>query len=172
MDNKKFSFDDVFSLMQKSFPKNEYRSYENQKKLLNNKYYKIIPYFGNKNELLAFAAVWEFVFFKFVEHIAVSEKYRGMGIGSKIMRDITEKSNSDIILEIEPPVDERSVKRLKFYEKLGFKLNDYPYLQPPLNKNDKPIPLKILSYPQTIGEEKFRKIQKIIYQNVYEKIKF
>lgn len=172
MNNQKFSFDDVFSLMQKSFPKNEYRTYENQKKLLGNKYYKIIPYFGNGNELLAFAAIWEFDSFTFVEHIAVSEKCRGMGIGSKIMRDIIEKSNTDIILEIEPPTDGISTKRLRFYERLGFKCNDYPYLQLPLNENDKPIPLKILSYPQTIDEQKFKEIQKIIYSNVYDKSEF
>lgn len=172
MYNQEFNFDDVFSLMQKSFPKNEYRTYENQKKLLENPHYRIIPYFGEGNEFLAFAAIWDFDFFKFVEHIAVSEKCRGMGIGSKIMRDITENSGIDVVLEIEPPVDETSVKRLKFYEKLGFKCNDYAYLQPPLNKNDKPIPLKILSYPQTIGEQKFKKIQKIIYSNVYGKKEF
>lgn len=172
MYNQKFNFDDVFSLMQKSFPKNEYRTYENQKKLLTNKYYKIIPYFGNENEFLAFAAVWEFESFKFVEHIAVSEKCRGMGIGSKIMRDIIEKSDTDIILEIEPPNDEISIKRLSFYERLGFKINEYPYLQPPFTKNGKPIPLKILSYPQTIDEQKFKKIKKIIYSNVYDKSEF
>ena len=169
MNSKKFDFDDVFSLMQKSFPKNEYRSYENQKKLLENKYYKIIPYFGSNSELLAFAAIWEFAFFKFVEHIAVSKKCRGMGIGSKIMRDIIEKSDADVILEIEPPIDETSKKRLHFYEKLGFKCNDFQYFQLPLNKNDKPMPLKILSYPQAINEEKFKKIQEIIYSNVYGK---
>ena len=36
MNKENFSFDDVFSLMQKSFPRNEYRTYENQKKLLKN----------------------------------------------------------------------------------------------------------------------------------------
>lgn len=172
MDNTKFSFDDVFSLMQKSFPKNEYRTYENQKKLLSNKYYKIIPYFGAENEFLAFAAIWEFDSFTFVEHIAVSEKCRGMGIGSKIMRDIINHSETDIILEIEPPNDEISVKRLGFYEKLGFKSNDYPYLQLPLNKNDKPLPLKILIYPQKLDEQKFKEIQKVIYSNVYGKGEF
>lgn len=169
MNNKKFNFDDVFSLMQKSFPKNEYRSYEGQKRLLENPHYKIIPYFGGDNELLAFAGVWEFDFFKFVEHIAVSEKCRGMGIGSKIMRDIIEKSDVDIILEIEPPVDEITTKRLRFYEKLGFKYNDFEYFQLPLNKNDRPIPLKILSYPQTLDAQKFEKIKRIIYSNVYGK---
>lgn len=172
MKDKKFNFDDVFSLMQKSFPKNEYRTYANQQKLLQNKYYRIIPYFGSKSEFLAFAAVWEFDSFKFVEHIAVSEKCRGMGIGSKIMSDIIQKSNTDIILEIEPPIDEISKKRLHFYEKLGFKLNDYPYMQLPLNKNDKPITLKILSYPQGLDEEKFKKIQRTIYLNVYGKSEF
>lgn len=168
MGNEKFSFDDVFSLMQKSFPKNEYRTYENQKKLLKNPHYKITPYFGSGSELLAFAAVWKFDFFKFVEHIAVSENCRGMGIGSKIMRDIIEKSDTDIVLEIEPPIDEMTAKRLRFYEKLGFKCNDFKYFQLPLNKNDKPIPLKILSYPQTLDATKFEKIKEIIYSNVYQ----
>lgn len=160
-------FNQVFKLMQKSFPKNEYRNYENQRKLLQNPHYNISPYFNDKNELIAFIAVWDFSSFKFVEHIAVSEACRGMGIGTKIMEDLLKSSRSDVILEIEPPKDEVTIKRLHFYERLGFRLNEFPYFQLPLNRGDKKIPLCILSYPQKITEQKFENIKNTIYSNVY-----
>ena len=169
MNTTKFDFNDVFALMREAFPKNEYRNYERQKALIENPYYKIIPYFGSDKNLIAFAAIWDFQSFKFVEHIAVGKQCRGMGIGSKIMQDIIENANSEVILEIEPPNNETSIKRLHFYEKLGFKLNDYEYFQPPLNENDKPIPLKIMSYSQKISEQKFEEFKNTIYSNVYAK---
>lgn len=167
MNATNYNFDEIFLLMQESFPKNEYREYKKQKDLLKNPHYKILPYFGENNQLLAFAAIWDFESFVFVEHIAVSKQCRGMGIGSKIMHGIIEKSNTNVILEIEPPVDDISKKRLHFYEKLGFKMNEYQYFQMPLNENDKPIPLKILSFPQKLSASKFEKFKKIIYLNVY-----
>lgn len=169
MNSTKFEFNDIFELMQEAFPKNEYRNYNKQKELLENPHYKIIPYFGENNRLLAFAAIWEFEQFSFVEHIAVSKLCRGMGIGSKIMNDIIQKANTDVVLEIEPPNDEIGTKRLHFYEKLGFKLNEYQYLQLPLNENDTPTPLKILSYPQKLPKSKFEDYKKILYANVYGK---
>ena len=34
------------------------------------------------------------------------------------------------VLEIEPPEDELTCRRLRFYERLGFRANDFPYTHP------------------------------------------
>ena len=63
-------FDAVYKIMEKSFPGDEYRTYDEQKELLNTQNYRI--YVCRQNSLIvAFAAVWEFHRFLFVEHLAV-----------------------------------------------------------------------------------------------------
>lgn len=164
----KINFEDVFNLMQESFPETEYRTYENQKKLLQDQRYEIIEFRDDAKNLIAFIAVWNFETFCFIEHLAVSSKCRGMGIGSKIMKDFIAKSNSKIILEIEIPSDEISKKRFKFYEKLGFKMNHSEYAQPPLRKGAPAVKLNILSYPEKLSIKEFENIQNKLYSDVYK----
>lgn len=166
----KINFEDVFNLMQKSFPETEYRTYENQKKLLNDPRYKIFEFRDDAKNLIAFMAVWNFETFRFIEHLAVSPKCRGMGTGSKIMKDFIAKSNSKIVLEIEIPNDETSKKRLRFYEKLGFKMNNLDHIQPPLREGAPTIKLNILSYPEKLSANEFKNIQNKLYSDVYNQL--
>lgn len=50
-------FDDVFSIMEKSFPVDEMRPYCEQKALLSNERYKVFAAF-NDGKIIAFAATW------------------------------------------------------------------------------------------------------------------
>lgn len=162
------NFEQIFSLMEISFPKNEFRTFENQKKLLQNPYYNIITQENEKNDVIAFLAFWSFNTFNFIEHLAVSPLCRGKGTGTKIMNDFINKNSSkSIVLEIEPPSDEITVKRLKFYERLGFKLNNYEYYQLPLRENDSKARLNIMSYPQKLSPSEFQIIKTKIYTEVY-----
>ena len=162
------NFDEIYDLMEEAFPESEYRTYENQKKLFEKKEYKVITEKNEDGEIIAFLAYWKFKEFYFIEHIAVSSKCRGGGIGSKIMRRFIESANMPIILEIEPPIDEISNKRRSFYEKLGFKFCEYEYFQMPLRENTKPMRLNIMSYPSLISKIDFERFKKIIYENVYD----
>ena len=153
--------------MEKSFPKSEYREYEEQKLLTKNNLYNLMTFRNEKNILIAFMATWNLKNFKFIEHIAVDEKFRGMGIGTKIVKEFIENSNSEIVLEIEPPIDNTTIKRLNFYKKLGFVFNKYIYYQPPIRKDFEKIKLNLLSYPQKLSKKKFRIVREEIYKNVY-----
>ncbi len=160
-------FEEVFELMEKSFPENEYRTKENQKKLLKNPMYKLEPTIDETGKLIAFMASWEFPKFTFIEHLAVDPCCRGKGTGSKIMRDFINNSKNPIVLEIEIPNDEIKIKRKNFYEKLGFKLNNNEYFQLPLRKGNKPIRMNLMSYPEEIPDEKFEIIENIIQNFAY-----
>ena len=162
------NFDEIYDLMEEAFPESEYRTYENQKKLFEKKEYKVITEKNEDGEIIAFLAYWKFKEFYFIEHIAVSSKCRGGGIGSKIMRRFIESANMPIILEIEPPIDEISNKRRSFYEKLGFKFCEYEYFQMPLRENMDPMRLNIMSYPILVSITDFERFKKKIYENVYE----
>ena len=153
--------------MEKSFPKNEYRAKESQKKLLKNPMYKLDVKTDESGKTIAFIASWDFPKFIFIEHLAVDPSCRGKGMGSKIMKDFINNSKKPIVLEIEIPNDEISIKRKNFYEKLGFKLNNHEYYQLPLRKGDKPMKLNLMSYPEEIPDENFEIIENIIQSFVY-----
>ncbi|TVX93421.1 GNAT family N-acetyltransferase [Paenibacillus agilis] len=161
-------FDTIFEIMQDSFPAYERRTYDGQKELLNDPYYRIISKVNDTNQVVAFIAVWEFPLFRFVEHIAVSPAGRGSGIGGKLMSDYIEESQKPIILEVELPDTNLAERRIGFYERLGFKLNHFKYIQPSLQKGQPDVPLKVMSYPQMLTEEEFTLYEDILYTNVYK----
>ena len=167
MDKKYFEL--FFEIMKNSFPKNEMRDYLSQKKLLNNKYYKPLV-LKLEDQILAIMATWEFEGFVFIEHLAIHSKLRGLGIGTKLIKNYLSKTKKEIFLEVAPPACEISKNRIVFYEKLGFCLNDFYYLQQPLNPNDSPFELKIMSYSKNITEKEFEKYKKVIYKEVYRVI--
>lgn len=164
MDEK--DFDLFFNMLKNSFPENERRDYSSQKNLLDNSNYKPLV-FKENGEILAIMATWEFEDFIFIEHLAVDAKLRGKGIGTELIKNYLNKCKKNIFLEVEPPSCDVSKKRILFYEKLNFYLNDFYYLQQPLNPNDNPLELKIMSYSKHISEKEFAKYKKVIYKEIY-----
>lgn len=74
-----------------------------------------------------------------------------------------------IILEAEPPdQSDIAARRVRFYERLGFALNKYKYLQPPYSSGEHPLPLSIMSYPDALPCDKFLKIRNELYRGAYE----
>ena len=80
-----------------------------------------------------------------------------------------QEADTPVILEVEPPETEIARRRIGFYQRLGLYLNDFPYTQPSMQKDQPPIPLKIMSWPEKVEENTFRSWQKRIYQAVYGK---
>ena len=135
-DNLDQLFDAVYEIMKESFPRDEFRSYEGQKALL--------------------------------EHLACTPLSRGLGIGTKLVQDIlSEAGNHPVILEVEPPVDKVTKRRVGFYERLGFVLNLYPHYQPPLNLTTDMVELKIMSSFKALEEEEQKAYRRILNQRVY-----
>lgn len=165
-------FEKIYALMKASFPESERRTYTGQKELLADPHYRLITETNSNNQLIAFMAVWEFPLFRFVEHIAVDPTTRGSGIGGKIMAAYIEESLKPILLEVEYPDTDLARRRISFYERLGFHLNPFEYLQPPLQKGQPYLPLKIMSYPQIFTEEEFALHQEILYTTVYKVTKY
>lgn len=163
----KDDFNSFFKVMEKSFPEIERRTMEEQKKLFDESKYRVLGYKDN-NEVKAFIALWEFDDFNFIEHFAVDKELRGNGIGSRFIKEFLNKSTKKTILEVEYPEDEISARRIEFYKRMGMKVNDYEYVQPPLQKGKELLPLKIMSYPDKLHESQFNYIRKELYDNVYK----
>lgn len=161
-------FDKVFSIMMASFPESERRTYGGQRELLADPHYRLITEMDENNNIIAFLAAWEFPQFRFVEHIAVDPGIRGGGIGGKLMAAYIGESTQPILLEVEPPDTDLAQRRISFYERLGFRLNPFEYVQPPLQKGQPDLPLKIMSYLQTLTDAEFALYKEILYTKVYK----
>lgn len=160
-------FDKVFEIMDEAFPNNEMRTYEDQKKLLDNDKYNIYAHYDENNEIIGFLAYWNLNNCVFLEHLAVSKNLRGKGTGAKIILDHIKNSTLPVFLEAEPPITDIAKRRINFYKRLGFHLNEFYYEQPSLRKNENAQRLMIMSYPDAISEEDFIKYKNEIYRDVY-----
>ncbi|QTD40678.1 GNAT family N-acetyltransferase [Sporosarcina sp. Te-1] len=161
-------FDQLYALMEASFPNNERRTYAGQKALLEDPHYRLLTRTDDKNRIIAFLASWEFSTFRFVEHIAVDSVMRGSGTGGKLMSSYMEETTKPVILEVELPETELAQRRIGFYERLGFHLNPFDYVQPPLQEGQTDLPLHIMSYPRPITEEEFTHFKEMLYTVVYK----
>ncbi len=162
----------IYDLMEKSFPLDEYRTYEEQKSLFSRKEYNVYglvnrSHSGEKGGLQAFIALWEFEEFSFIEHFAVHPACRNTGMGAEILQKVLPGLSDPVCLEVELPQNELAVRRIGFYQRNGFRLNDYPYQQPSISKGRNPIPLSIMTWERSITEEQFRTIRDRLYRAVY-----
>lgn len=162
-------FDRVYHLMQLSFPPEEFRPYRQQKALLNRSEYQIHVFKDDSSQQIqGFIAVWDFDSLVFIEHIAVDPAYRNGGIGAKLVNYITNLFGTMVCLEVEPPDDELSYRRIEFYKRNHFFFNPYPYVQPSISEGKKPIPLFIMTSQRLITETEFEQIKTLLYTQVYQ----
>ena len=162
-------FDRIYEIMEKSFPDDEYREYEEQRELFSRPEYSVYVVDGQSGSesLKAFSAVWEFDDFMYIEHLAVNPDNRNGGVGASILKSLQDMSDKPICLEVELPENELARRRIGFYSRNGFNLNHYPYIQPPMSAGKNPVPLLIMTTGGTILESEFANIRDVLYRNVY-----
>lgn len=159
---KKDEFEKVYEQMTKAFIQDELRYFDDAFKLLDNEDYNVYHIIYNKKRV-GFISIWDLKDFYFVEHFVIYDEYRNKGLGGKAIDKINEKFKN-VILEAELPNDEISKRRLGFYNRHGFIINEFNYVQPAYHKNLNPVMMKLLSYPIKIDEEKIiNKIHKVVY---------
>ena len=159
-------FPRIYEIMNNSFPQSEMRDYCGQLSQFDNHHYKVFVKKTN-GRIIGFLAVWEFDDVDFIEHFAIDKDYRGNGIGAKMLNEYLTKATRAVFLEVEPPDDDVSIRRIEFYERLGFHLNMFKYHQPALQKGQKSIPLKIMTYPMAVEEDFFLHHKKIVHEVAY-----
>lgn len=154
MDQKDDIFQKAFSLYQVSFPEKEQRSLDDHiRALADPRFFCETIWEGEQFCGLIF--YWELGGFQYIEHLAIEPSLRGSGIGSRCLEEFC-KRNQKIVLEIDPPIDDISIRRKSFYERLGFHYNGYYYIHPSYQKGCTPHQLLILSWPKPITEEEYR----------------
>ena len=159
-------FDSVFDLMHRSFPAEEYRGRGGQKRLVGRDDYRI--YVDVEGQAVrAFLAAFEFEDFIFIEHFAVDPAYRNQGLGAAVLRGFMQSADKPLCLEVELPDTPLAARRIGFYTRSGFALNGYYYAQPPLRDGARPLPLRIMSFPEPLSEREFERVRSVLYSRVY-----
>lgn len=164
---KENRFDEVFAIMKNSFPRDEYRDYDEQKALFKKDNYHVYGLVDEKKKIKAFIALYFLHDLVFIEHFAVAAPYRNQSLGQLILKEIHSLIDAPLCLEVELPHDELAKRRIAFYKRNGFYLNEYHYVQPPFSSSRKPINLFLMTSKQVLNEEQFKKVKSIIMKNIY-----
>jgi hypothetical protein len=83
------------------------------------------------------------------------------------MKSFFSQTQLPVVLEVELPNTEVAIKRIQFYERLGFSLLSNDYFQPPYEKKALPIPLLLMSNDKLFASNNFHFLKKVIHTEVY-----
>lgn len=161
-------FKQAWNIYLESFPSIERRTIDEQKKLINKDNYKMLCYIEN-DIVLSIVFYWKISTYTFLEHFAVNSKIRGKSYGSKILERFIE-DNENIVLEIEEINDEISKKRLKFYEKFNFVLNEHEHYQIPFRNGEEELKLLLMTYKRSLYEDEYKDFYKQLLKTLNPKI--
>ena len=161
------AFGEAYALMEISFPPEEIRPYEEQLALLDDPRYGLWVLHRADGGVLGLMAVWNFPEFAFIEHFAVAPEARNRGLGAQMLRAMTQRLQTHICLEAEPPETELASRRIGFYQRGGFFPNPYPYMQPSISRGRKPIPLVLMTAGRPVSRAEFDQLKATLYSQVY-----
>lgn len=78
-----------------------------------------------------FLAYWELHDLLFIEHFAIEPEFRSEGIGGRVIEYLQYEADRMIVLDVEPEdVSFDAVRRVRFYEKHGFRYCRKPVVLP------------------------------------------
>jgi ribosomal protein S18 acetylase RimI-like enzyme len=122
------------------------------------------------DSFVGFILWWGFDDVRYVEHLATSPRLRGEGRGRRVLDKFISGKDIPILLEVEHPVDEISRRRISFYERAGFVLNEYPYTHPPYKNGGEDVPLMLMSRPDAITENDLARFREKRHPVIYESV--
>ena len=165
-------FDEMFGIMQQSFPADEYRKREKQLALFDDESYKVYYSAAEDGKIAAFIAAWKCGGINFLEHFAVRSDLRGAGLGGAFLDEVIKTWKGAICLEVEPPENEICKRRIAFYRRHSFFVNDFDYVQPPLSDGAQPKKLLLMTHSATASEKQLREIARAIHFTAYKTDKY
>ena len=141
---------------------------------LNSKHYTLNPkhytlntkHYTLNTKPIGLLTTWTFDSFTYIEHFALSPEVRGRGYGSEALAMLIARTEQPLILETEPPTDELTRRRIGFYERSGFTLYDYPYVQPAYTADSQPVPLCLMGTLDT-QDIMLDQVSRTLHREVY-----
>lgn len=160
---------EVYKHIEKDFAPGEYAPYEVLYKQIKKGTQEGMTLFkDNQNVAYAICADSNPNRFVLISLLAVYEQFRGQGMGSFFLRELSNKysGKSGIIVEVEKPEESSGKeemdfrkKRIEFYRKAGF------YLIPNISYSIWDVPMYLMAMPLSVSIEKINEsIGSIIYE--------
>lgn len=119
-------------------------------------------------EAIGLITMWRFDCFVYIEHFAIDERYRGRGLGGKVLTETKLSTQLPIVLEVEPVggnYGATAQRRVDFYRRYGFTdFPDFEYIQPPYIDSQRSVKLMLMSTDRKID---LNKVSTILRKEVY-----
>jgi len=157
----------VENLLITSFPQEERRELEDQRDFTDNNPLFHVRIILDDNKPVGLITYWDFDDFYYIEHFAVSPEARNGGYGKKVLTLLDDHLTKPIVLEVEEPCDEMSIRRVGFYTRMGYQMWERAYLQPPYRKGEGFLPMFIMAKGDLDMEKDFDRVKGRIYKHVY-----
>ena len=150
----------AMELYQKSFPRHEQRETPSQENILRHTDYHFTLCY-DESLFTGLVLYWETVDFLYIEHFCILPELRNRHYGQRILTDLSRQGKT-IILEIDPPIDETSVRRKGFYERCGFVENSYSHTHPPYHQGNSGHDLLVMSTPKRMTYEEYERFYQML----------
>ena len=134
----------LIPLYEESFPESERRKIGQLKRMIENHapmYFNAIECDG---ELSGMFVYWDMGDFYYLEHLAVFPEMRNKKIGQQVLDYVAEHLKGVRLLEVEPPEDEMTTRRVNYYRRNGYEVLDKTYVQPSYHALEDACPLWIM----------------------------
>ncbi len=150
-----------------SFPFHEQREKPSQLQILQQDAYHFDIICDN-GEFVGEILYWDIGGAFYIEHFCVLPSQRNKHYGQKILNVY---QATPLILEIDPPVDEVSIRRKGFYERCGFVENPHRHIHPPYHAGNHGHELVIMSSPRMLEADEYgcfnHYLQDTVMKDVY-----
>jgi len=158
----------IKELYEAAFPKEERRPWDWQSRLIAAGKIRILRIVKEEERFAGFVFYWNLPMFNFIEHFAIQADARGGGAGTRVMQ-LLEQQLETIILEVEPPETEQAIRRIKFYERLGYQTFPDTYEQPSYYPEIPPLKLCLMYKGCSPANTNFQHVKEQLYKYVYTK---
>lgn len=156
----------AIALYHDSFPLHEQREALSQSRILENDAYHFNVICDN-GAFVGEILYWAIGDFFYIEHFCIDLAVRNKGYGQKTLSAL---QNTPLVLEIDPPIDEISIRRKRFYERSGFVENPYPHVQLPYHRGGAEHRLVIMSRPRTLSRSEYEGINEYLHNTVMKDV--
>lgn len=150
-----------------SFPEVERRDFSLVHDLVMNEPKFVIYALSRDDQYVGFITGWHFEGYTYAEHFAIDPAARNGGIGAEAMKQFLAFCGMPVVLEVEMPTDEMSKRRIGFYERLGFTLDNHVYHQPPYREGGEWLEMRLMTYGRFNLQESFEQVKKCLHTHVY-----
>jgi len=158
-------FKEAWKLYEDAFPAEERRLLNDQSHVLLDDSYHF-DVLIDKNHFIGFILWWDLETHRYIDHFATSTEQRNRGLGKLILTDFIDRNDKQILLEVELPTSRINERRIKFYERIGFKLNSHYYEIPP-TQDQAPLQLLLMSYPNLISSQEVEQFIKECHPTLF-----